>query len=183
MAGNLTFLPLDVDKNREFLLAAHRETSRLTFGTAFDDGQIEREIEKERGKSTGVFLDGKIVGICDVEQRDLSGNTLEAAKRREFYGEKLRGRRGNLISPKNKSAAAGWVHFFYIMPELRGLGYGASLVEHAENFCRERGLDKLCLRVGEPNDGARRFYERCGFVHAPELDKPGEIGLVKSLEK
>ena len=213
MARNLTFLPLDVDKNREFLLAAHRETSRLTFGTAFDDGQIEREIEKERGKSTGVFLDGKIVGICDVEQRDLSGNTLEAAKRREFYGEKLRGRRdaqderfdkiaalnkasrreffgeklrglrGNLISPKHKSAVAGWVHFFYITPELRGLGYGAALVEHAENFCRERGLDKLCLRVGEPNDGARRFYERCGFVHAPELDKPGEIGLVKSLEK
>ena len=151
MAEALTFLPLDVDANREFLLAAHRETSRLTFGTAFTDEQIEREIEKESGVGTGVFLNGKIVGICDVETRIKDGTDY------------------------------GWVHFFYLAPELRGCGLGAQLVAHAEQFCRENNLDKLFLRVGRPNETAYRFYERSGFARAPEHDKPQEYGFVKNI--
>jgi len=139
----LTFAPLDVDEHRDFLFAAHRETSRLTFGTEFTDEQIEREIEKERGVSTGAFLDGKIVGICDLETREIGG------------------------------AEAGWVHFFYLTPELRGRGFGAQLVRYAGEYCRKNGLDKLYLRVGAPNTDAYWFYERCGFVRAPELDRVG----------
>ena len=175
MAENLTFLPLDVDEHREFLFAAHRETSRLTFGTTFTDEQIAREIEKERGRSTGVYLGDTIVGICDVETRAIPLHVGSFSEKSSGGGTET------LPYGKNNEPPLGWVHFFYLTPEYRGLGFGAQLVEHAEKFCREQGLDKLCLRVGEPNTNARRFYERCGFVHAPELDKPGEHGFVKEI--
>ena len=153
MSHKLTFLPLDVDASREFLFAAHRETSRLTFGTVFTDEQIERELDRARGKSTGVWLNGRLVGICDLETREIGG------------------------------AEAGWVHFFYLAPEFRGRGFGAQLVKRAGEYCRENGFDKLYLRVGEPNVNALRFYGRSGFEHAPELDKAGEYGFVKSINQ
>ena len=153
MDKTLTFAPLDVDANRDFLFVAHRETSRLTFSTAFTDEQIECELNRERGNSTGAFLDGKIVGICDVERREINGVDF------------------------------GWVHFFYLTPELRGRGFGAQLVVCAEVFCRESKLDKLFLRVGEPNVGAYRFYERSGFEREPELDKAGEFGFMKNVNR
>lgn len=151
MTHTLTFKPLDVDANRGFLLAAHRETSRLTFGAALTDEEIERELDRERNTSVGAYLDGALVGLCDVERRGKDG---------EYYG---------------------WVHFFYLTPELRGRGLGVQLVEHAVRFCREQGLGKLYLRVGRQNGGAYRFYERNGFERAPELDRSGEHAFGKSV--
>ena len=150
----LNFAPLDVDANREFLLVAHRETSALTFGAAFSDEQIEREINRERGNSTGAFLNGELVGICDLEKR----------------------------TKKSDGTGYGWVHFFYLTPTLRGQSLGVQLIECAVRFCRENGLPELRLRVGEPNVPAYRFYERNGFERAPESDKPGEFGFVKKIE-
>ena len=149
----LTYMPLDVDANHDFLLAAHRETSRLTFGTTYTDEQIEREIERERNISVGVYLNSEIVGLCDVEKR--------IKKNGESYG---------------------WVHFFYLMLELRGQGLGVQLIEQACRFCRGQGLQNLLLRVGEPNVSAYHFYERNGFERAPELDKQGEFAFVKSIK-
>ena len=143
----LTFAPLDVDAHRSFLLGAHRERSKLTFGAAFDDEKIEREIGRERGRSTGVFLDGNLIGICDVEQRSRDDRTF------------------------------GWVHFFYLAPSFRGQALGRQLIEYAANFCRERGLTTLYLRVGATNESAYRFYSRNGFVRAEHFDKPGEYGF------
>jgi 2,3-bisphosphoglycerate-dependent phosphoglycerate mutase len=149
--GKLTFSPLDVDTNRDFLFAAHRETSRLTFGSSFSDEQIEHELDRERGNSAGAYLSGKLVGICDVEKRSINGI--------EF----------------------GWVHFFYLMPELRQRGLGIQLIDRAINFCRESGLLQLHLRVGTANTNAYRFYERNGFKRVPELDRPNEYAFMREI--
>lgn len=151
MTHTLTFEPLDVDANRAFLLAAHRETSRLTFGIAYTDEEIGRELDRERGTSVGAYLNGELVGLCDVERRGKDG--------REY----------------------GWAHFFYLAPNLRGRGLGAQLVEYAVRFCREQKLHKLYLRVCRQNMSAYRFYERNGFERAPELDRPGEHAFGKSI--
>ena len=65
----LTFAPLDVDAHRDFLLAAHHETSTLTFGTPFTAEQIAQQMERQRLFGTGAFLDDTIVGLCDMEIR------------------------------------------------------------------------------------------------------------------
>ena len=149
----LTFAPLDVDTHHAFLLTAHRETSALTFGTAYSDEQIAREIERERGIGTGVFWDDTLVGICDMEHRSLDDTPY------------------------------GWVHFFYLTPHLRGQGLGTQLIDHAVQFCRERSLAHLYLRVGKPNTTAYHFYIRNGFVPAlvPAIQRPGEYALVKAI--
>lgn len=46
----------------------------------------------------------------------------------------------------------------------RGGGIGRYLLELAEEQARERGLAKLSLIVFEENSGAKRLYDRHGFV-------------------
>jgi ribosomal protein S18 acetylase RimI-like enzyme len=49
-------------------------------------------------------------------------------------------------------------------PDRRRLGIAGQLVEAAVAEARRRGARKVTLRVLGPNTGARRVYERCGFV-------------------
>jgi ribosomal protein S18 acetylase RimI-like enzyme len=51
-----------------------------------------------------------------------------------------------------------------VVPEHRGRGIGASLLEAAEQSCRGLGMRKLSLIVFEDNAGAKRLYERFGFT-------------------
>jgi ribosomal protein S18 acetylase RimI-like enzyme len=46
----------------------------------------------------------------------------------------------------------------------RGRGIGTELLAEAERACRARGLRKLSLIVFEQNTGAKRLYERSGYV-------------------
>ncbi len=49
-------------------------------------------------------------------------------------------------------------------PGAQGRGAGRALVEAAVAEARSRGAVKLSLRVLGGNVGAKRLYERCGFV-------------------
>jgi ribosomal protein S18 acetylase RimI-like enzyme len=48
-------------------------------------------------------------------------------------------------------------------PDAQRRGVGRALVLAARHEARGRGATKLTLRVLEPNHGARRLYESCGF--------------------
>ena len=43
----IIFRPYDISRDRDFLYAAHRETSKITFGAPFDDEKICRELSKD----------------------------------------------------------------------------------------------------------------------------------------
>jgi len=45
----------------------------------------------------------------------------------------------------------------------RGRGVGSALMQAAETWARERGLDSLELDVAGPNNDARRLYDRLGY--------------------
>ncbi|MEV6824848.1 GNAT family N-acetyltransferase [Amycolatopsis sp. NPDC051102] len=49
-------------------------------------------------------------------------------------------------------------------PDRQRLGIAGQLVDAAVAEARRRGARKVTLRVLGPNTGARRVYERCGFV-------------------
>lgn len=49
-------------------------------------------------------------------------------------------------------------------PDRRRLGLARRLVDAAVAEGRRRGARRMTLRVLGPNTGARRVYERCGFV-------------------
>lgn len=52
----------------------------------------------------------------------------------------------------------------------RGQHVGSALYEYVKNFAREQGCYNLTLNVWALNEGARRFYEKCGL-------RPQKIGM------
>jgi len=70
----------------------------------------------------------------------------------------------------------------FVSPEMRSAGVGTLLVAAAERDLAGRGLVRLQLQLAVDNEGARRFYERHGFVpRAYELlDKPLRENAVRS---
>ena len=52
----------------------------------------------------------------------------------------------------------------------RGQHVGSALYEYVKDFAREQGCYNLTLNVWALNEGARRFYEKCGL-------RPQKIGM------
>ena len=68
----------------------------------------------------------------------------------------------------------------FVSPHMRSAGVGALMVAIAERDLAARGLKRLQLQLGIDNHGARRFYERHGFIRRAGyelLDKPLQANL------
>jgi GNAT superfamily N-acetyltransferase len=66
----------------------------------------------------------------------------------------------------------GWIDQLYVDPEFTGRGLGSHLMDVAKQ-ANPRGLD---LWTFETNTGARRLYERHGFVAVGATDGDNEEG-------
>ncbi|MBB6428658.1 ribosomal protein S18 acetylase RimI-like enzyme [Algisphaera agarilytica] len=58
----------------------------------------------------------------------------------------------------------GWVNYLAVDPEYQRQGFGRVLVEHAEQWLRERGCPKLNLQVRSSNTRVIGFYEKLGYT-------------------
>ena len=59
-----------------------------------------------------------------------------------------------------------------VAPAWRGLGVGTALLQAGEAWAREQGAERMSLWVDGFNTGARRLYERLGYVAwGQEMDK------------
>ncbi len=58
----------------------------------------------------------------------------------------------------------GYIATLAVSDKVAGRGIGRKLMEAAESWCRERGLNIIALDVFAQNDGARDFYDRLGYV-------------------
>jgi GNAT superfamily N-acetyltransferase len=67
--------------------------------------------------------------------------------------------RRTLIHP----APSDLIDELVVAPECRGQGIGEALVRAARDRCRGLGCCELEVSTPAANDGARRFYRRCGF--------------------
>ena len=56
-----------------------------------------------------------------------------------------------------------YAHAIAVDKELRGDGIGTILLDSLEDRARSSGSTRLSLDVSAKNEGARRFYERCGM--------------------
>ncbi|MEZ5535568.1 MAG: GNAT family N-acetyltransferase [Thiolinea sp.] len=50
-----------------------------------------------------------------------------------------------------------------VLPEMRGAGISAQLLEHLEQACLSRGYRVMRLEVAESNQPAISLYQRCGY--------------------
>lgn len=68
----------------------------------------------------------------------------------------------NIPLPSHEHVLA--VNGLAVAPQAQGQGVGRRLIESIVEAAKQRGLAKVTLRVLGHNTGARRLYERCGFV-------------------
>lgn len=61
------------------------------------------------------------------------------------------------------SGTVDFVENVVVLPDWRGQGLGAALMQHLEARARARGSVKLTLDAYAVNQGARRFYEGLGY--------------------
>jgi GNAT superfamily N-acetyltransferase len=52
---------------------------------------------------------------------------------------------------------------FFVLPQHRGLGLGARMLEAAETRFRDEGCTNVSLQLGRSNEAARKFYQEHGF--------------------
>lgn len=91
---------------------------------------------------------------------------------------------------ENKALESWYVNVLACYPEYRGQGLGSRLLDLAEQIAREEGLHRMSVIVADDNAGARRLYERHGYVEAAtlpcvkdgwETDTEHWVLLIKSL--
>jgi ribosomal protein S18 acetylase RimI-like enzyme len=57
----------------------------------------------------------------------------------------------------------GWVYYLAVSPDHRHKGYGRVMMDAAERWLRERGIEKLQLMVRPDNSGVKDFYQTLGY--------------------
>jgi ribosomal protein S18 acetylase RimI-like enzyme len=58
----------------------------------------------------------------------------------------------------------GWVYYLAVDPDHRHMGYGRIMMEAAERWLRERGVEKLQLLVRPDNTSVKDFYQSLGYA-------------------
>lgn len=58
----------------------------------------------------------------------------------------------------------------YVMPEARGRGLGVALLRALEELARDLGYAVARLDTGVKQPGARRMYERAGYIAVPDYN-------------
>lgn len=78
----------------------------------------------------------------------------------------LVGRDGNAIVATimvGHDGHRGWVYYVAVDPDQHKKGYGRAILNAAEDWLRERDIEKLQLMVRPGNTHAQAFYETLGY--------------------
>ena len=57
----------------------------------------------------------------------------------------------------------GWVYYVAVDPDRRAQGFGRAIMEAAEHWLRQTGIQKLQLMVRPENTRVQAFYESIGY--------------------
>jgi len=69
----------------------------------------------------------------------------------------------------------GYIKNIYVVPELRGEGYGKLLLQFAEDWCASQGVSRVSLDASCCNERAIGLYEKWGF-------KTSRVRMEKAIE-
>ena len=78
----------------------------------------------------------------------------------------LTGRDGNAIvatAMVGHDGHRGWVYYVATDPDHRGKGHGRAIMQAAEDWLRQTGIEKLQLMVRPDNSKVQAFYQSIGY--------------------
>ena len=73
------------------------------------------------------------------------------------------GNASGCIAITHTEESVAQLRYFFLEPELRGLGAGKNLLDTALNFCREKKYSHVFLWTVSAQDSARKLYKNAGF--------------------
>ncbi len=140
-----SFRTIDLDGDLATCIEFRKDSFRVSFNGR-EDGFDEAEYAESLAMRTALFPwgyvmvedQGKITGQMELFTRLYEGRTI------------------------------GFVSLYYLIPEVRGKGYGWQLSHYAEDCFRHRAIPEYHLRVSPTNIPAVRFYEKCGLQKIKE---------------
>ena len=75
--------------------------------------------------------------------------------------------------PYLRHESYAYLGFMYVVPECRGKGVNAKIIEALNQWSRSKGLTETRLEVYFRNENAIRAYEKAGFAaHMVEMRMP-----------
>lgn len=136
----LSFRRIEIPRDNETIIKFRRNSYTISFGNeslfGSNNSYIKKILERLKKYPDGlviVEMDGKPVGQIELQIK-------------QFENEDV-----------------GYVNLFYLIAEYRGQGYGAKLIEYAEDFFRKNYVNLYQLRVSPTNISAISFYKKHGF--------------------
>lgn len=111
---------------------------------------------------TPAQIDNMLVRIYDLDAL-----RAEAAQGHQFFLAYAEGEPVGYASSYHEGEIA-WLKKLYLLPSYRGTGVGAQLLTRALNHFAKTTEHRLL--VNPENQGARKFYERMGFVVVGEKE-------------
>ena len=73
------------------------------------------------------------------------------------------GNASGCIAITHTEESVAQLRYFFLEPELRGLGAGKNLLDTALNFCREKKYSHVFLWTVSAQESARKLYKNAGF--------------------
>lgn len=73
------------------------------------------------------------------------------------------GNASGCIAITHTEESVAQLRYFFLEPELRGLGAGKNLLDTALNFCREKKYSHVILWTVSAQESARKLYKNAGF--------------------
>lgn len=73
------------------------------------------------------------------------------------------GNASGCIAITHTEESVAQLRYFFLEPELRGLGAGRNLLDTALNFCREKKYSHVFLWTVSAQESARKLYKNAGF--------------------
>ncbi|WP_285767304.1 GNAT family N-acetyltransferase [Peribacillus sp. SI8-4] len=153
----MIFRTIDIDKDKETIVAFRKDSYVVSFGSEDGFGDEEAYLQRMRER-VHQFPEGQV--IMELDRRPIGQLELQI---REHEGTEI-----------------GYVNLFYLIPEYRSQGLGKELVGYAETFFRKFGVSEYQLRVSPDNQQAVRFYTKSGMV---KLREENERHLVWRMKK
>jgi GNAT superfamily N-acetyltransferase len=136
----MEFIPINIDKHRDYILPFRKDSFIVSFGT--DEGLGD---EQDYLNWVHLQVQKNPKGFVLVVENEVPVGQLELTVK-EYVGKEI-----------------GYVNLYYLVPEKRGMGLGSLLHAYAIQFFKEHGLNEYHLRVSPTNTHALTFYKRNGM--------------------
>lgn len=121
---------------------------------------IDRQLslyESERNFTSEIWKKYLINGVLSLV------NQFDSSKDSMFILDN-NGKQSGCIAITHTEENTAQLRYFFLEPELRGLGAGKRLLKMAIDFSREKGYSHLFLWTVSAQETARRLYSKVGFV-------------------